>query len=674
MTPVRHTARAWLLTLACALAIGAALAPVAAAAQTAARADPPDIVLSIEIDTATGAFSAEALLQAPRGDVVLPRADWLRVEGVTLAGRDATRAAREGGGVIGPGLHRSRDLRVTVSGRFPAPRAPIGAVAWSPSATYAVGADWFPRDGTAIRDHDIRVSVARPQEVAATGGVVSEAVDGAMREARFAFTGPSVDVALFVGPYAIGETRHRDLRLRTYFEDADAALSERYLAAVATWLDRYEEAIGDYPHHGFSVVSAPIPVGLGFAGLTYVSRDILSHPYMTGRSLAHEVLHSWWGNAVGVDYATGNWAEGLTTFQADYALAEEAGNGAAREMRIGWVRELARLDAGRMTPLAAFRSASHAGGQSEGYGKAALVFHMLRDEIGAAAFAEGIRGFYAANRNRVAGWGDLRAAFEASSGRDLGWFFDQWIDRAGLPGLRVAEAGWREAPDGAHEVTLTIRQAAPAYRLRLPVVFRTRAGEVRRVAQIEGEVSTLRFTLPDAPRTAVIDPEFDLARQPFEGELAPILRALDAGRVRAVAASPLEGLRAGVEAALAGIAPGLSWGAAQGDAGDRTSVLIAGLPEDVAALRPTHLGPLPGVAAQGRSRLWLERDGQGKLWAFLSFDRLEDLARDFGALRYYTGQSFVAFEDGRAVAGGVWPALPGAVELEFGPAGGEVAP
>ena len=44
---------------------------------------------------------------------------------------------------------------------------------------------------------------------------------------------------------------------------------------------------------------------------------------MQERSLAHEVLHAWWGNAVAVDYERGNWSEALTTFMADYALAEE---------------------------------------------------------------------------------------------------------------------------------------------------------------------------------------------------------------------------------------------------------------------------------------------------------------------------------------------------------------
>ena len=71
-----------------------------------------------------------------------------------------------------------------------------------------------------------------------------------------------------------------------------------------TLLDVLQARIGAYPHRTFHIVAGPLPVGLGFAGLTYISQRILHLPFMQTRSLAHEIAHSWWGNAVGVDYRT----------------------------------------------------------------------------------------------------------------------------------------------------------------------------------------------------------------------------------------------------------------------------------------------------------------------------------------------------------------------------------
>ena len=644
------------------------LVPTQAEPQPQVPGDPPDILLDVEIDTATGRFAAEAVLEAPEGDVILPMAGWLSVDAVAFAEPGARPDTPSGADIIEAAAHRNRDLRVTVSGRLPPRTQGLGPVAWSEEATHLLGPSWLPTDASSTRDHFVSVMLPADQRVAATGRIESEHVENDMRRVDVAFTGRSADLGLFIGSYEVDETTHRDIRLRTYFEAADDELSSRYFTALAEYLDRYESEIGAYPYGGFSVVSAPVPVGLGFAGLTYVGRDILSHPYMLGRSLAHEVLHSWWGNAVSVDYGSGNWAEGLTTFQADYALAEEQGAAAAREMRVAWIRDLDRLTGADIRPLSAFRAASHAGRQSEGYGKAALVFHMLRNRIGREAFAAGIRTFYDENRNAIAAWSDLEAAFERASGSELGWFFEQWVNRAGLPRIEILRASVRDGPDGMQEVALTLRQDAPYYRLRVPVDIATADTVERHFIDVTRAVTTMRVSVPGRPLAIRLDPDFDIARRPLEGELAPILASLaDASRINAVAATGMDGLQRQVETVLAGFFGDSEWvwiedrQAAQ----EGTPLLIAGRPQDVAALRPDRFGPMPEVAGRGATRFWVERDEDGETWAFLSLERPEDLATNLRALRYYSAESFVAFENGSAVASGVWPVSPAATEFRL---------
>src|SRR5262249_8019478 len=159
---------------------------------------------------------------------------------------------------------------------------------------------------------------------------------------------------------------------------------------------------------GFAVVSSPFPVGLGFPGLTYLGVQVLRLPFIPDTSLGHEVLHSWWGNGVQVG-AGGNWAEGLTTFMADYTFLERHGADAAGDERRAWLRESSLLPATDDRPLTAFVARTHAASQATGYHKAAFVFIMLRDEIGADAFAAGVRAFWQAHRFGSASWSDLEA-------------------------------------------------------------------------------------------------------------------------------------------------------------------------------------------------------------------------------------------------------------------------
>jgi len=50
-------------------------------------------------------------------------------------------------------------------------------------------------------------------------------------------------------------------------------------------------------------------------------------PFITETSLGHEVLHQWFGNALGVDDEQGNWCEGLATYLADHWYEEQKGKG-----------------------------------------------------------------------------------------------------------------------------------------------------------------------------------------------------------------------------------------------------------------------------------------------------------------------------------------------------------
>ncbi|MEL6464793.1 MAG: hypothetical protein AAFQ58_07475 [Pseudomonadota bacterium] len=44
------------------------------------------------------------------------------------------------------------------------------------------------------------------------------------------------------------------------------------------------------------------------------------------------MLNNWWGLGIGIDYDTENWAESLTTCQADDARAEDEGPNVAKSV------------------------------------------------------------------------------------------------------------------------------------------------------------------------------------------------------------------------------------------------------------------------------------------------------------------------------------------------------
>ena len=127
------------------------------------------------------------------------------------------------------------------------------------------------------------------------------------------------------------------------------------------------------------------------------------------------------------------------------------------------------------------------------YQKAGFVLHMLRREIGDSAFFNGIRAYYAAHRHGNALTGDAQAAFEQAAGRELGWFFDQWMRR---PGVAAAKADWRwDAARRAVVVTVTQGSRVAPYRLSLSVAVQP-AGD--------GMVVRQRITVPAHTSSTIV--------------------------------------------------------------------------------------------------------------------------------------------------------------------------
>jgi hypothetical protein len=558
-------------------------------------------------------------------------------------------------------LDRSLDHRDTLA---------YGAPASGPEGTYLPsGSGWYPAVDGSLERYRLALDLPAGQRGLVAGRLVEEREAGGRYRVRFDFPRPSEGIALMAGPYRIEQRRLRTaagsyVRLRTYFHPEIAELARGYLDSIAGYLDLYERWIGAYPFSEFSVVSSPTPTGFGMPTLTYLGIDVLRLPFIRTTSLGHEVLHNWWGNGVYPDYAHGNWAEGLTTFMADYAYREREGDQAATAARLAWLRDYASMPPGDDSALARFTSRTHGASQVVGYNKAAMVFFMLREVIGAATFDAGVRRFWREQRFRVASWDDLRSAFERASGRDLASFFDQWLLRAGAPDLRIAHAravptitGWR--------LEVTLAQGAPAYVVSVPLVIRaiqSSGGEITQRVEFRGERDTVALDMPHEPLTVVLDPDFRVFRKLAAAEAPPILRqAMLTGSpmMFALSAEP------GVQIAAQDLAAKLFE-----RSGARDSVtpvtLVIGLHADIDEwLAGAGMAPRPPALPSGRgsAQVWTVRAGDGRTLVLVSVRDAPSLAALARPLPHYGQQSWLVFEGARALERGVWPAQPQVWEL-----------
>jgi aminopeptidase N len=95
---------------------------------------------------------------------------------------------------------------------------------------------------------------------------------------------------------------------------------------------------------------------------------------------------------------------------------------------------------------------------------------------------------------------------EEASGRELGWFFDQWLHRGGM--LKVG-GSWRwDAAARVLRLDLEQRQAAELYRMPVEVAIEVAGEAERRTDRIELRERRQSFAIPldREPRSVALHP------------------------------------------------------------------------------------------------------------------------------------------------------------------------
>jgi len=663
-----------------------------------ATAGNPSLLLDLTLEPTTGQFEAVAVVQPLRRDFRFVLHESLAIRSAEVGGKplkfvsqgrdngfqtwrirlpnDGDKVSISYGGPLKP-LQNGRDHRSVLRAMPP--------MASADGSFLPSSSGWYPQP-SAMFNFRVKLSLPADQRALVAGRLLEETLpegNNGRYRATFEFAQPTDGIDLMAGPWRVREkllpknakTGTPTLRLRTYFPadlDAEAGLAEAYLEDSRRYIERYSSEIGTYPFSEFSVVASPLPTGFGMPTLTYIGADVLRLPFIRATSLGHEILHNWWGNGVYVDYEQGNWSEGLTTFMADYAFKEGATNDTSRDMRLGWLRDFSALSIQAQQPLREFRSRTHSASAAVGYGKAAMLFVMLRDQIGEKAFRQGIRDFWARNQFRVASWQELQVAFESASGQDLKTFFAGWLDASGAPKLEARDALIR--PTGnRYRLDLMIKQQGAPRISRLPIEVSAGSKRETRWISLKQANEKVGLDLDFRPQLVRIDPDIRLWRQLDAQEMPPILRQwLGAAAPRLVVAA--RGAAADAATTLAQrffeVKPqNLSGAALASSLTSGGPIMIIGTYDEVAtSLAAAGLPARPAeLATRGTAQVWTLLRSSGAPVAVISADDAKALQALIRPLPHYGGQSWLVFEGSKSVDRGIWPASGVAVDIKETP-------
>ena len=308
-----------------------------------------------------------------------------------------------------------------------------------------------------------------------------------------------------------------------FLRTPDEGLANKYLEVTEQYMEMYQSMLGDYPYSKFALVENFWETGYGMPSFTLLGEKIIRFPFILHSSYPHELLHNWWGNSVYVDFESGNWCEGITVYMADHLIKEQ--RGAGEEYRRSTLQKFSNVvTPSNDFPLTKFLSRSDEASSAIGYGKAMMMWHMLRRQLGNELFIKGVALFNKNNKYKTASYTDMQFAFEEVSGLNLDAFFKQWTTRTSAPELEI-KAIKTDMFAGKYRINLNLiqKQKSEFFNLDIPITVQTEKGLETFIFNMDKKEKEFQIQLKSKPLKLVVDPQYDVFRILDPSEVPPTL-------------------------------------------------------------------------------------------------------------------------------------------------------
>jgi len=395
-------------------------------------------------------------------------------------------------------------------------------------------ARWFPFHEYAADRATYQISIKVPKGEVVAGFseqpvVATDEIDQKTKQeySTFSFvcSKPVLPGNFAAGKYITRTTSFGGMSVDVYVKVGDEKLIDRAAQVAGKHLTYYSSQFGQYAFGNKLIIAETDDETLetySGPGILFVSPRSLS--IGVDERLAREVAYQWWGQAVGLQSFDDTWlSQGMAEFSTLMYIRE---NGTANQYQQALQAELekalafeqsasirnAPLQLDDQTP--AFRSVI--------FYKGALVLNMLRQLMGEEKFDAMLRDYYTQYSGKNVTLEIFETFASKAAGRNLRFFFGQWVDSTGVPEFRSDYRVLRTR-DG-FRVPGTIRQDLDTFEMPVEIMLRTEAGNERQTLEMKGTSADFDILTPSKPIEVVVDPDSKILRSSDELRQGVIVR------------------------------------------------------------------------------------------------------------------------------------------------------
>ncbi|HEX3232046.1 MAG TPA: M1 family aminopeptidase [Pyrinomonadaceae bacterium] len=241
--------------------------------------------------------------------------------------------------------------------------------------------------------------------------------------------------------------------------------------------------------------------------------------------MEREVAYQWWGQTVGLKSFDDAWvSQGLAEWSAfafremylkdaqlDAAQREEQERALTFEQTSSIVRAPSALD----DQSAAYKSIV--------FYKGAMVFRMLRESMGTQKFNQLLKKFLEQFRNKNASIDDFERLTTQVAGKNMRYFFAQWVEGTGVPEFSVDYQIIRTRA-GKFRTRGTVRQNFENLHLPVELTLHSEGDSQTKILYLAGTSEDFDFESSGQPVSAEVDPNDKILRMSEELKVSIVAR------------------------------------------------------------------------------------------------------------------------------------------------------
>jgi hypothetical protein len=509
-------------------AAGFAAKPVAAQRPERPTLDITGYVIDAEIDTTTHHLAAKATVTftAPENAEMISFGfhPALKVNKITDESGKVLTGERSADGTIrvspasplpaGQPLHWTFDYEGTLTGSEDGPIEGLKLAAIQEPITYLLyPARWFPTTGFMTDRFTAQIHLRVPQGMK----VISSGAKGPSHPAKMADGKPAdqydfdwtkpgfpgtIIAGRFIGPVSAG-AGSPNVYLTVNHQGSANQVAQTAARQFAFFTDKF----GMPESHRLDVVELPddtLPAIWGPEVAGIVGSRVGDKSGI--RLLANTIAHQWWGSEVSPKTLNDAWVtNGMSRYGELMYVEDENGETALKTALLDVSAGALAYDtiplssAARLSPFSPEF-------QSMTLEKGAMIFHMLRWEIGDKAFLATLKAALSQYTDKPIRAADFEKVAEAQSQQQLLPFFAQWVDGTGAPTFTNKYTVYRLGNNKGFRTIGQINQDLDLFRMPVDLRVETEGKTVDERKDVVGTDTQYVVDTFGRPRHIVIDP------------------------------------------------------------------------------------------------------------------------------------------------------------------------